>query len=59
MMARILTVAFALAVTLTLAGCSWGTRYQAWGWVDNNCSSNGGVHSDAYCDDYTKNNHAP
>ena len=55
-MARILTLAALLAIGLGFTAC---TRYQAWGWVDNNCSGNGGLHSDAYCDEYTKNNHAP
>jgi len=53
-MVPILTTALAIAITLCLPACSWRYRFQAWDWVDNNCSGNDGIHSDAFCSDYTK-----
>ena len=50
-MARNLIIAAMLAVGLGLTACG---KYEAWGWVDNNCSGNSGIHSDAYCAQYTK-----
>jgi hypothetical protein len=50
-MARIFAFATLLAVGLGLAACA---KYDAAPWVDNNCSGNGGIHSDAYCSGYTK-----
>jgi len=50
-MARILTLAAVLAIGLSLTACA---KYEAARWVDNNCSGNSGIHSDAYCAQYTK-----
>ncbi|MFZ5792043.1 MAG: hypothetical protein ACOY3L_15230 [Pseudomonadota bacterium] len=50
-MKRILSLAATLAIGLTLAACA---KYEAARWVDNNCSGNSGIHSDAYCANYTK-----
>jgi hypothetical protein len=50
-MARILTLATMLAIGLGLTACA---KYEAARWVDNNCSGNSGIHSDAYCSDYVK-----
>ena len=49
-MKTIWTLVAAMALTLTLSACG---KYEAWSWVDNNCSGNSGIHSDAYCADYT------
>jgi hypothetical protein len=53
-MARILTITLVFAFNLCLSACGWRFRYQSWDWVDNNCSGNDGIHSDAFCSDYTK-----
>jgi hypothetical protein len=50
-MRTILMLVAAMALTLTLSAC--GTKYESWGWADNNCSGNSGIHSDAFCADYT------
>ena len=46
-----LFLAAALALTLTLSAC--GTKYESWGWSDNNCSGNGGIYTESYCSGYT------
>lgn len=45
-----LFLAAALALTLTLSAC--GTKYESWGWADNNCSGNGGIHDASFCEGY-------
>jgi hypothetical protein len=51
-MTRILAITALLAVAMNLAGCTWGTKYETWPVVDNNCSGNRWLHDDSFCADY-------
>jgi hypothetical protein len=54
-MTRILAITALLAVAMNLAGCTWGTKYETWPVVDNNCAGNRPLHDAAFCAEYTAN----
>jgi hypothetical protein len=54
-MNRIFALAALLALTTSLAGCTFGTKYEASRVFDNNCSGNGWIHDDAFCADFLAN----
>jgi hypothetical protein len=57
-MKRIFALAALFALATSLAGCSFGTKYETWPIVDNNCSGHGWIHDEAFCAEYTAGTHS-